>query len=177
MVAGARGYCCSGSRGYWGLSLISVPGPEEDFLKGTLSITRATADTWVRDTALALEKQHHNLRRLTGQEQVHPVLRPWARMPFAVACYLETTWESGIKMRGCAAQKEKQRAANWVWGESIADAGIVTWSLVLQVLSRTARDALQHGLLFDLSHCCQWNEVYPVVIPVDLDFYFLNKSN
>lgn len=29
----------------WGLSLVSVPGPEEDFLKDTPSITHATADT------------------------------------------------------------------------------------------------------------------------------------
>jgi len=62
MVAGAHGYCQSGSRDYWGLSLIAVSGPEEDFLKGTPSITCAAADTQVRGTTLALKKQHSSLR-------------------------------------------------------------------------------------------------------------------
>lgn len=30
-----------------------------------------------------------------------------------VACSVKTAWESALKMRGCAAEKQKQRAANW----------------------------------------------------------------
>lgn len=113
-VAGVCGYCYSGSRGYG-----VFPSSQSQDLKKTF-----------------LKTPHpSHMLQLTPES----VIRPWPWRSSAVicadgagtstshasslsqdafcrgtvACSVKTAWESALKTRGCAAEKQKQRAANW----------------------------------------------------------------
>lgn len=167
-AAGAGGYRWAGSRGCLGCSPISVPGPEEDFLKAS---SPAQCCSW-----------HLSQGYGTGPGEAASdgtgtstscVLSPSqdAFCRRAVACFVKAVWESGIKKRGCAKRNGKLAAG----GEKRAQQVLVSypWSCRYwpELPGMLRNMACSLGLLSVASEM----RFTLVAIQVDIDSYFLNK--